>query len=324
MNDLCFYNFMDDCDALMRIEEYDLLLDKIKGASKLLPNDIFIKREFELMVYESRVYTERLDVEACVALVKNSHSQGYAFPLDWQRYAFLKAHREFLQLKATNDALTEAFNHKARLAYEVEQPSGTTASTVLPTIICFHGDGLGCNLEDSRYRWQKELFLEWGYRVVYLQSDKAYCHNSYGWLMDVDHSALQLEGFYEDLKAQYAIDEKYLILAGFSGGASTAIAMVAENVIPAQFVVALCPGDHLDKVSETCFSKMGKRGVMLSIFEGGEALDPVVPVLLERLTHCEVNHTYEVIEALGHAFPKNWMSYVQKSLSKMLVPGGVI
>lgn len=80
--------------------------------------------------------------------------------------------------------------------------------------------------------WKTDSIRNKGFLVVYPQSSQIYFSDSYGWLIDPQKAREDMAGLYQEIKTRYSIDEEKVIVAGFSGGATTVVDFAVHNVFP--------------------------------------------------------------------------------------------
>lgn len=300
-----FYEFQEVCEQFFEEQKYEKVLNLLHQANDLLSQNEYENKQFELLLQEAMVYTELSDEEACIEIVKKCLEKGYAFPLSWKRFEFLKKYVDYEKIYSNNEILHKALRKNSRFEYKVHLPLDYKSEEKSPVFICLHGDGFGCSMSDTQYRWKPDVFLEKKYIVVYVQSSQTYCHNCYGWLLDLEKSRNDLENIFKELLQTYNIDVEQVIVGGFSGGASMAIDLAYHRIIPVKGVIALCPGDHLEIMSVKNVRDMVLRKIKIVMVEGEKALDPVVIHLLKVFQQSGLPYRYHVEQCMGHDYPKD-------------------
>jgi len=84
MNYRNFYEFEEYYSILFSEKKYDEVLNILLHANELLPKDEYEENLFELIIDESRVYTQTNNSESCINLIKKSLEKGIHFPYTGQ------------------------------------------------------------------------------------------------------------------------------------------------------------------------------------------------------------------------------------------------
>ena len=300
-----FYEFEEQYSTIFSEEKYDEGLNMLLHANELLPKDEYEENLFELMIDESRIYTRTNNTESCINLIKKALEKGYSFPLHWSNFNLLRKHPEYEYLNNLNKKMLGQAKENSKFKYEVYLPKSYDSTKKYPLFFCLHGDGFHCNMKEARWWWKPDVLLEKGYIVVYPQSSQMYFHNSFGWLSDPELSRKELKNCYEELLLDYSIDETCVIIGGFSGGSTTSIDVAFENAIPVKGVIALCPGDYLDRITLEDTKKLEERKTKIVIFEGENSIDPVVKHVLKLFNEVGVSCEYHINKGIGHEYPSD-------------------
>lgn len=300
-----FYEFEEYYSMLFSEKKYDEALSLLHHANELLPKDEYEKSIFELMICEIMIYSQTNNIEDCPRVIKNSFEKGYSLPLHRSYFDFIREHHEFEVISDLNRKCLQQAKENSKFKYEVHLPQFYEPAKKHPLFFCLHGDGYDCNIRNSSWYWKPDVLLEKGYIVVYVQSSQMYFHNGFGWLSDPELSRKELKNCYEKLLLDYSIDETCVLIGGFSGGATTSIDIAMNNTIPIKGVIALCPGDYLDKVEFKDIMKLAERKTKIVILEGDQDTDPVVQYLLKLFRECGLAHEYYINEGIGHEYPKD-------------------
>ena len=193
-------------------KKYDEVLNILLHANELLPKDEYEDNLFELIIDESRIYTQTNNSESCINLIKKSLEKGYPFPLHWPNFDLLRNHPEYESLNNLNTKLLHQAKENSKLEYEVHLPKSYDPTKKYPLFLCLHGDGFHCNIKNTSWYWKPDALLEKGYIVVYPQSSQMYFHNSFGWLSDPTLSRKELKDCYEQLLLDYSNKRSYCIM----------------------------------------------------------------------------------------------------------------
>ena len=143
--------------------------------------------------------------------------------------------------------------------------------------------------------WKTDSIRNKGFLVVYPQSSQIYFSDSYGWLIDPQKAREDMAGLYQEIKTRYSIDEEKVIVAGFSGGATTVVDLAVHNVFPIKGVIALCAGDYLGEETQKDILEMKIRGTKLVFYEALEAKEPTLAPFLLRLEETGNHYDYHLV-----------------------------
>lgn len=309
-----FYEFEEYYSIPFSEKKYDEVLNILHHANELLPKDEYEANLFNLMIDESRIYTCTNNSEGCINLINKALKKGFAFPLHWSNFDLLRTHPEYESLNNLNKKLLQQAKENSKFKYEVHLPKSYNTTKKHPLFFCLHGDGFNCNIKKNNWFWKPNALLEKGYIVVYPQSSQMYFHNSFGWLSDPALSRKELKACYEQLLLDYSIDETCVLIGGFSGGATTSINIAYENTIPIKGVIALCPGDYLDKVGLEDTKKLAERKTKIVILEGEQDTDPATEHILKLFKEVGLAHQYHINKGLGHWYPEDLDEKTLKAL----------
>lgn len=314
MNYKSFREFEKDYSVPYAQKKYDEVLDLLDHSAELLSNEEYEENLFTIMLDKARIYSELQNSIECFSIIKNMLKKGYAFPLHWPRFNFLKSNNEYQAIKVLNEKLLKETKEKARFKYEVHLPKTYNSTKKYPLFFSLHGDGADGNIPNHRWYWKPDMLLQKDFIVVYPQSSQVYCHNGFGWLIDPLLSRKEIKSCYEQLIANYSIDEKQVIIGGFSGGANAAVDIVMSNTIPTKGFVALCPGDkvmtfEIDAAKNA--SQTGAKGVVLEgELETEAPVQDMLKVFKEVCFPCE----YYINKGVGHWYPEDLDEKVSRAV----------
>lgn len=90
-----------------------------------------------------------------------------------------------------------------------------------------------------------------------------------------------MKSCYDQLIVDYSIDEKCIIIGGFSGGANAAIDIVMANAIPERGFIALYLGDNVMTFKKNAAKKSSERGVKGIVLDGEDETEVPVQDMLK-------------------------------------------
>lgn len=240
---------------------------------------------------------------------------------------------------------------KATFQYKVYLPEGYTEDKEYPLFINLHGD---CESMDFHYDyWRPDVFLRKGFIVVYPQSSQVIMHEGYAWLKyvldikgdeewldspsvcrlsesscyikesyDMAHS--QIKECYDEVSKQYSIDENWILIGGFSGGASISVEITLANIIPIKGFISLCPEDKPKIFSKEKVEEAVKRGIKGIFMEGEQSLQvPDEDEMMKVFDETGFQYKYYINKGVGHWYPEGLDEKLEKALDFILGYRGI-
>lgn len=286
-------------------KRYDEVMDLLNHSSEYLTKEEYEENKFIILLDMARIYSELLNEEECLKIIKTIVDKGYAFPLNWTRFDFLKEHQDYEALITANEELYDQARANASFKYKVHLPKSYNPEKKYPLFFSLHGDGSDGNIPNHSWYWTPDSLLEKGYIVVYPQSSQVRCHNGFGWLLDPLKAQKELKCCYEKLITEYSIDENHVIIGGFSGGATTSIDIAMSDSIPVKGFVALCPGGEKIMSFDKSSAEQGAiRGIKGVIFEGEFETEAEVQEMLRVFKEVGFSCEYHINSNIGHWYPE--------------------
>jgi predicted esterase len=137
---------------------------------------------------------------------------------------------------------------------------------------------------------------------------------------DQERAAHEVANHYATVRAQTGVDERRVVLAGFSQGASVAMALGLSGVLPARAFLAVAPS--LRDADALVAAATGGQGTRRGLVIVGDH-DTVVSVaqaheMAERLRALAVVCELEVQAGLGHGFPPRFGDELPMLLSRLV------
>jgi hypothetical protein len=290
-----------DVDSVM---DYDEVLDLLNRSSELISEKEYKENEFTIMLDKARLFSQLHQGTECLNTIRSILEKGYAFPLHWQRFDFLKTEEDYTPIKELNEKLLLKAKSDASFKYEVHLPKAYDPNKKYPLFFSLHGDGSDGNIPNHAWYWRPDSLLQKGYIVVYPQSSQVYCYNGFGWLQDPLKSREEIRNCYKELIEKYSIDENQVIIGGFSGGANASIDIVLADIMPVRGFVALCPGGEMlksfDKAAVKRAADQSAKGV---IFEGEHEIEATVQDMLKVFKEVGFPYEYHINRNIGHWYP---------------------
>jgi len=147
-----------------------------------------------------------------------------------------------------------------------------------------------------------------GWMLALPRSSVAAWKDAYSWTESAEDEVM---AHYESLKNSYALDERRLILAGSSMGASVAVQLALSGKIPAKKIIAVNP--YLPDIEEWQFWENPPAAGSLTgyVFAGADdqsiPLDKL-PILVEKMNAAGLSCRLEIIPGLDHRMPEDWVA----------------
>lgn len=308
-----YWEFEGKITTLYNQKKYREALNLLEYASEYLPKQEFDKYLFEIMILKAEFYSHEEMYEESINVISYLLNEGLACDKEIFDEVHLKADIRYVDLKNKNDSLLTKAREKARFKYAVHLPINYIEGKRYPLFIALHGDP-GNIGEFSEY-WKPDEFLKKGFIVVYVQSSQLYRHNGFSWTINPLISRNDIKECYDLMLQEYPIDEEWVIIGGFSGGAITALDITFANVIPIKGFIAIGPDftESFTKVNVKLAVERGVRG----IFMEGEIIMPLEEQeeMIKVFEEVDLPYEFYVNKGIGHAIPQDLSDKLNKALS---------
>ncbi len=300
-------------------KKYQKALELLNEALEKLPEMELEEHFFDLMSAKALVFGRLRLYEEHFETVKKIVERGFACPDYLLEKSPFKNERRYLDLENGNKVLLSELRKKSHLEYAVHLPENYDEDEKHPLFLALHGDGIDQNIEMFSKLWKPEPFLERNFVFVYVQSSQVSCHRGYGWLGDPAIARKDVKTCYDLVSKRYGIDDKAILIGGFSGGAMASIDITMENVLPLRGFIALCPEMKPDSFTRQNVGSAAQRGVR-GVFLEGETEIPVPDEEEMSKLFGETNlpFKYYVNRGIGHAVPEDLSDKIREVLSFIL------
>lgn len=308
-----YWELESEMTTLYNQKKYKEALALLENASAYLPKQEFDKYLFEIMLLKADFYCGEKMYEKAISIISYLVNKGFPCDTDIFNSIQLKNDVSYIELKNRNDALLKMANDKSAFEYAVHIPENYTKEKRYPLFIALHGDPGNIN-EFSEY-WKPNVFLKKNFIFVYVQSSQLYHHNGFTWTTNPIISRNDIKECYNLILQKYSIDEKCIIIGGFSGGAITALDITFANVIPVKGFIAIGP-DLPESFSNENVKLAAKRGTR-GIFMEGEVLIPQEEQekMIKAFEEISLPYEFYVNKGIGHAIPHDLDDKLNRSLS---------
>ncbi|MCM1991837.1 hypothetical protein [Oceanirhabdus seepicola] len=302
--------------------KYKEALNLLEKGMKSLPEEEIQKYLFDMMIDKARLYTNIGMYEECFDTILYLVNKGFTCPLHWSRFNPLEEDTRFKKLKEKNNLLRKEIQEKSKFEYIVYLPHGYNKEKKYPLFFNLHGDGE--NIQKHMEFWKPEKFHDREFIVVYIQSSQVSHHNGYAWEkrgVDIecyDSAYREIKKCYDDISNEYSIDEKSIIIGGFSGGATASIDIVMNNSIPLKGFISLCSEKPKSFTKENV-EKALHRGVKGVFMEGKEDLPmKEVEEMMKGFKDVEVPYEYYINDGIGHWYPEDLNDKLEQAIDFIL------
>jgi poly(3-hydroxybutyrate) depolymerase len=187
--------------------------------------------------------------------------------------------------------------------WKVVTPEDYDAARSYPLYVVLHG--ANSYLEDMIPYFKLDKH-EGEYILAFIQSTERARYRGFTWYLDIEKGREEIRRCYEEIVEGYPIDTERVILGGFSAGATMAIDVVLNEIIPAIGFVTGCPAMprsfSSDKVEAAV--RRGVRGVMIA---GRD--DYYLERQLQMAEAFDVagfEYRHILISGLGHDYPEDF------------------
>lgn len=223
----------------------------------------------------------------------------------------LKEAEGFVDFIEKNNIKWEAAQKESRPKLEVKVPENYSPERSYPLFIALHGGNE--NLEAFIPVWASPL-LRNEYIVAYPQSSQLVSMNGYSWSEDIALTKAEIDEAYAEVKTRFPVDEKNVVIGGFSSGGQAALVAVIENVVPVSGFVVLCPPRPagFDREAVARAKERGIRGTLLTT-----EMDPRIKdqeAMREIMTSVGLPLEFIVTPNTGHWYPENLAEKIDAAL----------
>ncbi len=224
----------------------------------------------------------------------------YAFESDF--WAPLKELKKFKKILVRNEELRQEAQKLSKPDLLILPPEGYTKEKKYPLFIALHGGN--SNIANFREVWKSEK-MEKEFITAYVQSSLLVGMNRYTWTVDIEVTKKEIIEAYQMIMEKYPVDEKEIIIGGFSAGGVAALEVTLSHSIPVAGFVVLCPGKPGSFTEENIIEakERGIRGTILT-----SEMDPRLPdqrEMVEVLKTEGLQYQFVVTPNIGHWFPED-------------------
>ncbi|MGH2492240.1 MAG: alpha/beta hydrolase [Candidatus Limnocylindria bacterium] len=314
---MTFASFMDLAEAVReRIDagDRDSALALLSGTEKALP-----LHAGHIYAWRAALLTEVGRVEDALDVLDDALAAGCRYRAEWlredRRLSPLLGRARFEDLVERAASRYVQDQAVSRPSLEVLTPGVPKPASGYPTLIALHGNS--SNVTQTLPYWKSACELGW--LVALPQSGEigtspgAYTWNSR------DRTQAELERHREELRARSLMDERALVLAGFSMGALQALALVLTRRVSASGVLSV--GAYLPHIREfrVLVESGNAAGVQFCIVVGAKDASGYegAKQLAAELERAGVDVLLDARSDLGHAYPPDMDATLLRALAFM-------
>lgn len=253
------------------------------------------------MISKANFYCDIGEYKKALDVLSVLVNEGFACENDIFDMLPLNEKSNYINIKAKNDLLLKKEAKNTKLKYSIHFPNNYDEEKKYPLFIALHGNPGNIN-EFSEY-WKVDEFLKKDFIVLYTQSSQLYQHNGFVWLKNPLRAREDIKKCYNEVLKKHSIDEKCVLIGGFSGGAITALDITFSNVIPIKGFIAIGPEtpESFTKENVKAAVERGIRGVFME----GEIIMPVKEQedMIKVFQELGFKYEFYINEGIGHAIP---------------------
>lgn len=281
--------------------------EKFKEASELLEYyldrfpDKLMANSYNLALVYGHLEEYEKGIKVLMSALEHDLWFGvYAFePEAWAPFKEIKG---FEKVLSQNEVLRQKAQENAKPELVVITPENFVKNQKYPLFIALHGGN--SNIANFKEVWVSETMNN-EFITAYIQSSQVESMNGFGWTDDIEIAKKQIMEAYREIVQEYPIDEKEVIIGGFSSGGIAALEISFGNTLPVAGFIALCPTkpDGYNEASLLDAKKRGIRGTILTT-----EMDPRLEIQKEMVKMLEssgLKYRFVVTPNIGHWFPEN-------------------
>ena len=297
--------------------------------------DVLAGAEAALPLHAAHIYSWRAGLlaelgrtDAALDELDAAFAAGCRYKVEWlrddRRLAGLRGLARFDDVVERAASRYARMQAKARPGLATFMPAIPRPASGCPTLIALHGNN--SNVAQTQPYW--ESAARDGWLVALPQSGEIGASpGSFTW-NDRDRTLSEVEQHVQDLREKSLVDERTVVLAGFSMGALQALALILTRRFKACGVISV--GAYLPHIREfrPLIESGNAAGVRFHIVVGTR--DPSgydgAKQLATELEHAEVDVVLDARSGLGHAYPSDMDETLRGALAfvgatRATVPG---
>ena len=251
------------------------------------------------------VYGQLQEYDKGIKTLEYAFDHGIWFSIymfNQKNWAPFSEREEFKEMLARNEALRQEAQKHTKPEILVLTPEKYSRQRKYPLFIALHGGG--GNITEFKEAWKSKKLSE-EFILAYFQSSQIVSMNGFSWTEDIELAKKEISEAFHKVKKDYSVDEKEVIIGGFSSGGIAALEVSLSNVFPVTGFVVLCPAKPQSFTSENVreAKERGLRGTLLTT-----EMDPRLSVQKEMAEVFESEGfplQFVVTPNIGHWFPED-------------------
>ena len=251
------------------------------------------------------VYGQLKEYDKGIKVLKYAFNRGIwvdANLFSQEFWAPFREREEFKEIIARNEALRQEAQKHTKPEILVLTPEKYDRQRKYPLFIALHGGG--GNITEFKEAWKSKKLSE-EFILAYFQSSQIVSMNGYSWTEDIELAKKEISEGFHKVKKDYSVDEKEVIIGGFSSGGVAALEVSLSNVFPVAGFVVLCPAkpESFTVVNVREAKARGLRGTLLTT-----EMDPRLSVQKEMAMVFRSEGfplQFVVTPNIGHWFPED-------------------
>lgn len=263
--------------------------------------EVFPDKTRQITYNMALLYTLAEDYDKAAKALSYGHSKGIFYGV-WDFFADLwkplletQAGKDFL---AENNKMVKAAEEKAKMLVDISLPEGYDASKKYPLFIALHGGGE--NIAEFKPKWTSSK-MQKDYIVAYVQSTQVATMTGFHWQND-DVTKKEIVEALDIIKKKHSIDEKEILMGGFSSGGYGSMITAFNNTLPVKGLILLCP--PVPELTDNQLSEAAGRGLRVMMFttERDHRIAQQKE-LVTRMQEAKIASKVEVFPNIGHWYP---------------------
>jgi len=280
--------------------------------------------EAALPLHAGHIYSWRAELlaelgraDAALDALDEALAAGCRYKAEWlsddRRLAPLRGLTRFDDVVARAASRYARAQADARPEREVLIPTTARPASGYPTLIALHGNN--SNVAQTEPYWKSAVGLGW-LTALPQSSEIGVSPHSFTW-NDRDRTLSEVEQHFQDLREQSLVDERAVVLAGFSMGALQALALVLTRRFRACGVISI--GAYLPHIREfrPLIESGNAAGVRFCIVVGANDSSGYegAKQLAAELERAEVDVVLDARRDLGHDYPLDMDETLRRALT---------
>jgi len=287
MSKITFKELEKEYNSLWQKGKFQEVLEKVKTAAEQFP-----KEEYTTNLDLAVVYLQLGELDKTREILEDSLSKKRIYPKAY--FGKLKDNEEFTDIFILWDKLIEEMQKESKSQYLLFTPNDFSKDKSYSLFIALHGWG-----EDAKFfsEFWKSKYLKENYILALPQSSQVVGSCNYSW--DNEELAYkEIKEIYDEIKANYLINDDEIVVGGFSQGATLAMDLALnQDYIPVKGFISLCPEKPRNFTGER-INEAKAKGIKGCIITGDQ--DSCYPQQQEMANKFyEIGFNYRIIVEKG-------------------------